>query len=97
MLECIRLRVEAVTPCSPPPLYVSETERNRLIIKGLPFGITLAKLSEFVDREAGCGVTGWALDSKKKSAMLEFDGEPGRKFSNSTACTVCIVTVKKGP
>lgn len=79
VLENKRLHVEAMTPHSPPPVYAGETERNRLIVKGLPFGITLEKLSGFVEREARCEVTGWVLGSKKNSAMLEFDGKPGRK------------------
>lgn len=81
VLSDVPLHVEAMTPHSPPPVYAGETEKKRLIIKGLNFGITLAKLSEFVECEAGCRVTGWVLGLKKSSAMLEFDGEPGRKIS----------------
>lgn len=81
VLENSQLHVEAMSPCSPPPFYAGETETERLIVKGLPFGITLSKLSVFLECEAGCGVTGWVLGLKKNSAMLEFEREPGRKIS----------------
>lgn len=59
------------------PAFDNEVEQNRLIVKGLPFGISLSELSKYIESVSKYRVVGWVLSSKPSTAMLEFDGEPG--------------------
>lgn len=75
----VPLHVEMMKPrgSHPPAFDNEEVERNRLIIKGLPLGVTLSELSNYIESVSKYRVVGWVLSSKPSTAMLEFDGEPG--------------------
>lgn len=81
MLYDVPLHVEMMKPRSCPPAFDNEVERNRLIVKGLPLGVTLSELSKYIESVSKYRVVGWVLSSKPSTAMLEFDGEPGTWLS----------------